>query len=77
MTTVYTIPTSSEYWGADVTPEEALEEARRLRDRLQDDYPQVEFRLVEERQSYNNRASGDEALIEEIKWSEELFLGLR
>lgn len=72
--TIYTIPYDPEYWGSDVTPEQALRSARWLRHELKQEFPEVEFRLVPKRQSWSNRASGDKDLIEEVKHREESLL---
>ena len=69
--TVYTIPTNSDYYGAETAPEDALQMARWMRAQLELQYPAVEFKLVAERMSANNGARGDEELIEAIRRTEE------
>lgn len=69
--TVYTIPYGTEYWGSTLTEDDALRCAKILREQLANEFPEVEFRLVPERQSWNQRATGDEALIDQIQRREE------
>ena len=72
--TTYTIATDPDYWGCGYIPETARTAAEQLRQELEACFPTVEFRLVSERQSWSNRANGDEELIEEIKHAEEQLL---
>lgn len=72
--TTYTVPYDPDYWGCGYSEEESLEAAYWLIDLLRERFPAVEFRLVPERQSWSNQASGDEGLIEAIRIVEERFL---
>lgn len=69
--TTYTIPTNAEYWGNDVSDEEAMEAAKRMKTILETEFPEVIFRLVPQLQTKSNRPYGDNDLIETIRQRQE------
>ncbi len=72
---VYTVPSNPEYWGPECRPERAEELAEALADALRQ-YAEaegldVEIRVVPERSSFGNRASGNPDVIHALEVEEE------
>ena len=65
-TVTYSIPTNCEYWGNDVSCEDAETYANYQADRIRETFEGIAVRLVPETLSFNHQSKGPDELIADV-----------